>query len=53
MFVDRLTLMLQAGGRSLEDLREFRREARLLGLLDWAVIPNPDTLKRRRFVECQ
>lgn len=29
-FVDRLILMLQAGGRSLEDLRELRREAGLM-----------------------
>ncbi len=44
VFVDRLILMLQAGGRSLEDLRELRREAGLLRLLDREVIPDPDTL---------
>jgi hypothetical protein len=44
VFVDRLILMLQAGGRSLEDLRELRREAGLLRLLDRAVLPDPDTL---------
>jgi len=30
VFLDRLILMLQSGGRSLEDLRELTREARLL-----------------------
>ena len=44
VFVDRLILMLQAGGRSLEDLRELRREAGLLRLLNRAVLPDPDTL---------
>jgi len=44
VFVDRLILMLQAGGRSLEDLRELRREAGLLQLLGREVIPDPDTL---------
>jgi hypothetical protein len=44
VFVDRLILMLQAGGRSLEDLRELRREAGLLQVLGRAVIPDPDTL---------
>ena len=44
VFVDRLILMLQAGGRSLEDLRELRREAGLLRLLDRASIPDPDSL---------
>jgi hypothetical protein len=43
-FVDRLILMLQAGGRCLEDLRELRREAGLLRLLDRAILPDPDTL---------
>ena len=44
VFVDRLILMLQAGGRSLEDLRELRREAGLLRLLGRDVIPDPDTV---------
>lgn len=44
VFVDRLILMLQGGGRSLEDLREWRREAGLLRLLGREVIPDPDTL---------
>lgn len=44
VFVDRLILMLQAGGRSLEDLRELRREAGLMRLLDREALPDPDTL---------
>ncbi|MGB4067337.1 MAG: IS1380 family transposase [Nitrospira sp.] len=44
VFVDRLILMLQAGGRSLEDLRALRREAGLMRLLDRAALPDPDTL---------
>jgi len=44
VFVDRVILMLQAGGRSLEDLRELQREAGLLRLLGREVIPDPDTL---------
>ena len=43
VFLDRLILMLQAAGRSLEDLRALRREAGLLRLLDRAVLPDPDT----------
>jgi hypothetical protein len=44
VFVDWLILMLQAGGRSLEDLRALRREAGLMRLLDRAALPDPDTL---------
>ena len=44
VFVDRLILMLQAGGRSLEDLRELRREAGLMRLLGRVALPDPDTL---------
>jgi len=44
VFVDRLRVMLQAGGRSLEDLRELRREAGLWRRLDRATRPDPDTL---------
>lgn len=44
VFVDRLILMLQAGGQCLEDLRELTREAGLLRLLDRAGIPDPDTV---------
>jgi len=44
VFVDRLILMLQAGGRSLEDLRALRREAGLMRLLGREALPDPDTL---------
>jgi hypothetical protein len=44
VFVDRLILMLQAGGRCLEDLWELTREAGLLRLLDREAIPDPDTV---------
>ena len=44
VFVDRLILMLQGGGRSLEDLRELRREAGVLRLLGREAMPDPDTL---------
>ncbi|MDN5941060.1 MAG: IS1380 family transposase [Nitrospira sp.] len=55
VFVDRLILMRQAGGRSLEDLRELRREAGLRRLLDRAALPDPDTLGdwRRRMGDPQ
>ena len=44
VFVDRLILLLQAGGQCLEDLRELTREAGLLRLLGRAVVPDPDTV---------
>ena len=44
VFVDRLILMLQAGGQRLEDLRELTREAGLLRLLGQEVVPDPDTV---------
>jgi hypothetical protein len=44
VFVDRLILMLQAGGPCLEDLRELTREAGLLRLLGQEVVPDPDTV---------
>ena len=44
VFVDRLVLMLPAGGRSLEDVRELTREAGLLRRLGREVIPDPDTV---------
>ncbi len=44
MCVDRLILMLPAGGRSLEDRRAWRREAGRMRLLDRAALPDPDTL---------
>lgn len=43
-FVDALVLMLQAGGQSLEDLRELRRESPLLALTTLKQIPDPDTV---------
>lgn len=43
-FVDSLVLMLQGGGRSLEDVRELRRESALLGLVGREAVPDPDTL---------
>jgi len=44
VFVDTLILMLQGGGRTLEDVRELRRESALLGLVDREEIPDPDTV---------
>lgn len=44
VFVDRLILMLQAGGQCLEDLRELKREAGLMRLLKREALPDPDTL---------
>ena len=44
VFVDRLMLMLQAGGQRLEDLRELTREVGLLRLLGQEVVPDPDTV---------
>jgi hypothetical protein len=43
-FVDSLVLLLQAGGRRLEDLRELRREAPLLKLVEREEIPDSDTV---------
>ena len=44
VFVETIILLLQAGGRTLEDLRELEREAALLSLLDHDVLPDPDTV---------
>jgi hypothetical protein len=44
VFVDALVLMLQGGGRSLEDLRELEREEALLKLIDQEEIPDPDSM---------
>jgi len=44
VFADTLVLMLQGGGRSLEDTRELNRESSLLGLLGRKDIPDPDTM---------
>jgi hypothetical protein len=43
-FVDSLVLLLQAGGRRLEDLRELRREGPLLKLVGGDEIPDSDTV---------
>ena len=43
-FVDSLVLLLQAGGRRLEDLRELRRESPLLKLVGRNLIPDSDTV---------
>ena len=44
VIVDSLVLMLQGGGRSLEDLRELRNEEGLMGLMGHEEIPEPDTV---------
>ncbi len=43
VMVDSLVLMLQGGGRSLEDLRELKHEEGLMELIDRDEIPEPDT----------
>ena len=43
VMVDSLVLMLQGGGRSLEDLRELKHEEGLMKLIDRDEIPEPDT----------
>jgi hypothetical protein len=43
-FVESLVLMLQAGGQTLEDLRELEREAALMRLVGRDEIPDPDTV---------
>lgn len=42
--VEALVLMLQGGGRSLEDLRTLEREAALMRLLGQPAMPDPDTV---------
>ena len=44
VFVETVVLLLQAGGRTLEDLRELEREDALLTLLGHNTIPDPDTV---------
>ena len=44
VFVDSLVLLLQAGGQSLEDLRELEQEAGLMKLVGRDQIPDPDTV---------
>jgi hypothetical protein len=43
VMVESLVLMLQGGGRSLEDLRELRQEEGLMRLIGRDEIPEPDT----------
>jgi hypothetical protein len=42
--VDTVVLMLQGGGRSLEDLRELKNEGGLMELMGREEIPEPDTV---------
>lgn len=42
--VDTLVLLLQAGGQTLEDVRDLEREAALLALLGHDALPDPDTI---------
>jgi len=44
VMVDSLVLMLQGGGRSLEDLRELKNEKGLMKLIGGDEIPEPDTV---------
>jgi len=44
VIVDALVLMLQGGGKSLEDLRELRNEDGLMRLIGRDEIPEPDTV---------
>ena len=43
-YVESLVLMLQAGGRSLEDLRELKGERALMRLIGREEIPDPDSV---------
>src|SRR3972149_7698818 len=43
VIVETVVLLLQAGGRTLEDLRELAREDALLTLLGHEALPDPDT----------
>jgi hypothetical protein len=44
VIVDTLVLMLQGGGKSLEDLRELKNEEGLMELIGRDEIPEPDTV---------
>ncbi len=44
VYVDSLVLMLQGGGRSLEDIRELKYEEGLMKLIDIDKIPDPDSV---------
>lgn len=43
-FVESLVLMLQAGGQTMEDLRELGQESALMQLVGQELIPDPDTV---------
>jgi len=43
VYVDNMVLMLQGGGRSLEDIRELKYEEGLMKLIDIEEIPDPDS----------
>lgn len=43
-YVDSLVLMLEGGGRNLEDIRELNNEEGLMKLIDRKIIPSPDAL---------
>ncbi len=44
VLVDTLVLMLQGGGRSLEDIRELKYEEGLMKLINIKNIPDPDSV---------
>ncbi len=44
VFVNSLVLLLTAGGRCLDDLRELKNEKELLGITGIKIIPEPDTV---------
>lgn len=44
VFVGPLVLMLQGGGRALEDIRELKEEAGLMKLIDQSILPSSDAL---------
>ncbi len=44
VFVNSLVLMLEGGGRSLEDIRELAEEGELMKLIGESNIPDPDTV---------
>jgi hypothetical protein len=44
VFVETVILLLQAGGRTPEDLRELGRDDALLTLLGYDALPDPDTV---------
>ncbi len=44
VYVDSLVLMLQGGGRSLEDIRELKYEEGLMKLIDIDKVPDPDSV---------